>query len=71
MRQRQLDRLPDLLLLHVQPAHVRIRHVGLLVLAQHRDAAVGFRGQDVDQSVGVAVQGDGGGGLEQLAIQRG
>jgi len=61
--QGKFNGLPDLLLLHVQTANVRISHIWLLVGAQHGNGGISFRGKDVDEGVGVAVKGDGGGGF--------
>lgn len=35
LSQGQLHGLPDLLLLHIQTTHVRIRDIGLLMCAEH------------------------------------
>jgi hypothetical protein len=69
MRQGQLDSLADLLLLHVQAADVGIRDVGLLVGAQHGNGGVGLGRENVNEGIGVSVEGDRGGGLELLAIE--
>lgn len=70
-RQRQLHRFPHLLLLDVVAADVGVRDVGPFVGGHEGDGRVGFRGQHVDERVGVAVQGDGGGRAQQLAVDGG
>ena len=45
-----------------------ISDVRLLGLAEERDAGVGLRWKNVDEGVGVAVERDGSGGLEKLAV---
>lgn len=57
--------------MHVKAADVGVGYVGFLVLAKHGDAGVSLWGEDVDEGVGVAVEGNGGGGLEKFAVQRG
>ena len=68
LRQRQLHRLPHLLLLHVVAADVGVGHVGAVGGGHEGDGGIGFRGQHVDERVRVAVQGDGRGRAEQLAV---
>ena len=46
-----------------------MRHVRLLPHLHHLDGRVGLGGQDVDDGVGVAVEGDGGVGLEEVAVE--
>lgn len=48
-----------------------VRHVGALLVGEHGDGGVGLGGQDVYERVGVAVQRDGGAGLEELAVESG
>lgn len=55
LREWQLDRLSDLLFLHVETTNIGIRHVGLLVCAKHGNGRVGFRGQDVDEGIRMAM----------------
>ena len=55
----QLDCLTNLLFLHVQATDVGVRHIRLLIGSQHGDGRVGLRGQDVDEGIGVAVEGNG------------
>lgn len=45
-----------------------IGDIRLLRLAEERDARIGFRGQHIDQGVGVTVQRNRGGRLQKLAI---
>ena len=66
----QLDGFADLLLLHVEAADVGVGHVGALVGGEHGDGRVGFGWEDVDEGVGVAVEGDGGGRLEEFTVDR-
>ena len=65
----ELDGLPYLLLLRVHAANVLVGDVGLF--GHELDGRVGFRGEDVDDGMRVAMQGDGGVGLEQLPVQGG
>lgn len=71
MGERELDGLADFLLLHVETTNVGVGHVGLFVGAEHGDGGVSFGGEDVDEGIGVAVEGDRGGGLELLAVEGG
>ena len=65
----QLDGLPNLLLLDVHATDVLVGDVGLL--GHELDGRVGFRGEDVDDGVRMPMEGDGGVGLEQLAVEGG
>lgn len=69
VRQGELDSLPNLLLLHVQATNIGICNVGLLVGAEHGNRGIGLRREDVDQGIGVAVQGDRRGRLELLTVE--
>lgn len=71
MRQRQLDSLSNLLLLHIQTTHVGVSDIWLLILTQHSNRGVCFRREDVDERVGVPVEGDRGGGLQLLTVECG
>lgn len=55
----------------VGTANVRERDVRAVGVAHESDAGVRLRGQDADEGVGVAVEGDGGGGLQLLAVEGG
>mmetsp|Transcript_20563 Transcript_20563/g.48703 ORF Transcript_20563/g.48703 Transcript_20563/m.48703 type:complete len:342 (+) Transcript_20563:380-1405(+) len=68
VRQRQLDRLPHLLLLHVAAADVRVAHVGPLRGAHQRDGRVGLRREHVDDRIRVPVERHGRAALQQLAV---
>lgn len=70
MGERQLDSFADLLLLHVETTNIGVRHVGLLVGTQHSDGGIGLRREDIDEGVGMAVEGDRGRRLELLAVER-
>ena len=37
----------------------------------HADTTIGFRREDVDQGIGVPVEGDGGGGFKEFTIDGG
>ncbi|THU53319.1 hypothetical protein C4D60_Mb10t13160 [Musa balbisiana] len=41
---------------------------GLLILAEEGDAAASLGRENVDKGIGVAVEGDGGRGFEELAV---
>merc|ERR1739836_78908 len=64
--ERKFDSFLHFLFLHVHPSDVGIGHIRFLIRLEHRDGRVGFRWQNVDQSVGVLVQGHGGRRLQQL-----
>lgn len=69
MRQRQLDSLPNFLLLHVQTTNIGVCDIRLLAFAQHGNRGVSFRGENIDQGVGVTVEGDRRGWLQLLAVE--
>lgn len=70
VRERQLNGLPDLLLLNIKTTDVGVRLLRLLVRSEERNGAVRLRRQHVDQRVGVLVKRDRRRRLEQLAIKR-
>jgi hypothetical protein len=70
LRERQLHRLADLLLLDVHAADVRVRDVRPLGVRDDRDGRVGLGREHVDERVRVAVERDRGGGAEELAVER-
>lgn len=43
MRQRQLNRLPNLLFLHIQASNIGIGDIRFFISAEHRYGRVGFR----------------------------
>mmetsp|Transcript_17559 Transcript_17559/g.48731 ORF Transcript_17559/g.48731 Transcript_17559/m.48731 type:complete len:236 (-) Transcript_17559:140-847(-) len=65
--ERQLDGLPDFLLLHVETSDVLVGHVRLF--GHQFDSGVALRWEDVHHGVRMAVQRDAGVWLQQLAIQ--
>jgi hypothetical protein len=69
--QRQLDGLSNLLLLHVQTTNVGVSDIWLLILTQHSNRGVCFGRKDVDERVGVSVEGDRGGRLQLLTVECG
>lgn len=71
MCQRQLDSLSNLLLLHIETTNVGVGNIWLLILTQHSNRRVCFRGKDVDERVGVSVEGDRGGWLQLLTVECG
>lgn len=71
MCQGQLHGLTDLLLLHVQTTDIGVCHVGLLVGAQHGNRGIGLGRENVDEGIGVSVEGDRGGSLELFAVEGG
>jgi predicted metalloenzyme YecM len=54
--QRQLDRLANLLLLHVETADIRVAHVRLLVHLHHLDRRVSLGRQNLHHCRRVTVQ---------------
>lgn len=71
MSQREFHRLSDLLFLHVKTTDIRVRDIRLLMFTEHGDRRVRLRRKDVDKGVGVAVQCNGRGWLQFLAVERG
>lgn len=69
MGQGQFDGFSDFLFLHVQPTDIGICDVRLLIGTKHGDGRIGFRREDVDQGVGVAMKGDRGGGFELFTVK--
>lgn len=67
----KLDGLANLLLLLVEATDVRVLDVGALVSAKHRDRRVSLGGKNVDERVGVTVEGNRGRGLQELAVEGG
>ena len=59
MRQWQLNRLSDLLLLRVHTTNILIGDIGTLLLAKHCDRRVRFWRKNVDESIGVSVKSHG------------
>ena len=58
MGEGQLDSFTDFLLLHVETTDIGVRDVRFLIGAEHSNRGVGLRGQDIDESIGVAVESD-------------
>lgn len=66
--QRQLNGLPDLLLLHVHPSDIAVLNVRLLIGLKHANGRVGLWREDIDEGVAVLVEGDARRGLQELAV---
>ena len=59
LNQRKLDRLSDLLLLAIEAADIAVFHRRLFMIAHHRYGGIGFRREDVNESIGMTMQGNG------------
>lgn len=58
MRQGQLDGLPDFLLLHIETTNISVCNIWLFVGTEHGDRGVSLGRQDIDEGVGVAMEGN-------------
>jgi hypothetical protein len=66
---RQLYSLSDLLLLRIHASNVRVLDVRSVLRSKKGDGGVGLWRKDVDEGVGMTVKSDGGGGLEEFAVE--
>ena len=71
MCQGQFNGFPNLLFLHVQATYVRICDVRLFICTKHCNRRVSFRRENVNEGIGVTVQGDGRRGFELFAVKGG
>lgn len=71
MSQRQLNRLSNLLLLQIHTAHIRIRHIRLLLLPQHRNRRIRLGRQNIHKRIRMTMQRHRGRRFQKLTVQRG
>lgn len=58
MGEREFDGFVDFLFLYVEIINVGVGYVGFFVGVEYGDGGVSFGGEDVDEGIGVVVEGD-------------